>query len=1054
MRTALATLVLAFLALAEGEGAARSEIHKIYVPYEKLDEVLGTDKERVLVPYKEFLELWSLKYGPKPGVDRPPVPFTVEAATYEGGVREGLAAFRATLEIEVFTDAWQRVPLPYRDVAFEEITVDGEPGVLLPGTAGYELVLRGKGRRRVEARFVAGIVRGKDTATTSFALPPAPLHRLAFAVPGKGTEISIEPARAFTTATEADTTRILAFLGPQSEVKLVWRFRPEEVEREPALLFATDLLDLRVEERVLRGDARFDLEVLRAAVDELFVRVPEGVQVLEVEGADIKTWGFADPARTTLRVALHKEVLGRYALRLGFEAPVTVPGSVAVPGFAIPAAARERGFLRIASAEGVGLRPGRAENVFQVDLDQLPGPLQGGERALGFRFPAQPFALALETERIAPRVTLASRVRLLVERRTFALDAELNYRVERSGLFGLAIALPEGIALTEVGPADLVDGWRETVEEGRRTLFVDLKGRRIGGFTLRLAGVAPLDLEKGTLVVPLPKAAGLDREEGTLGVFLDPGIKATATASGVIPLEPAALLREDPFRGPAELPLAFAWRWRGGGAAVSFALEAQKPKVTCEVRTAVQGEESRARVAVDLAYRVEYTGVETFRFRVPKHLVERLKVEGRNLREKPSADDPVEQGKEATATYTVSLQGPALGEVLIHLEYDDVFREAIRVNATQPVLLPSVTPLDVERATAFVAVRKAPVLKAEVGPEADYEQIDAVELPAPMRSDDVFLSLRRLSGPAPLTLLFTKHEYRQVADLVVRHVHLETVLADGGRATTTAFLELMNNDRQFLAVRLPDGAEILELLVDGKPEKPRVGEGQLLLVPLLTGLRKDAVFRAAIAYTHPVENRGLAFRATRVAGPTLPATEERAAPFQALLTWRVHYPAAWRVTGFGGNVVPAGRDAERGSWLYALLQRVGRFLEPVPHEAGAPADARIPEFREIVPMYRERESVASVFANGTGDGTVEIRHVSRGFAAALVALAAALGAAAVLLLSRRVPPLRAGAGVALLALALLATSGPGWSLFWNGVLAAAAIAAVARKVVETRRAKA
>ena len=28
------------------------ELHKIYVPYSKLNEVFGTDKERVMVPYK------------------------------------------------------------------------------------------------------------------------------------------------------------------------------------------------------------------------------------------------------------------------------------------------------------------------------------------------------------------------------------------------------------------------------------------------------------------------------------------------------------------------------------------------------------------------------------------------------------------------------------------------------------------------------------------------------------------------------------------------------------------------------------------------------------------------------------------------------------------------------------------------------------------------------------------------------------------------------------------------------------------------------------------
>ena len=51
----------------------------------------------------------------------------------------------------------------------------------------------------------------------------------------------------------------------------------------------------------------------------------------------------------------------------------------------------------------------------------------------------------------------------------------------------------------------------------------------------------------------------------------------------------------------------------------------------------------------------------------------------------------------------------------------------------------------------------------------------------------------------------------------------------------------------------------------------------------------------------------------------LPAFEESAAPFQALLTWSVHYPAAWQVTGFDGNVEPDEEGALGGSWLQRAI---------------------------------------------------------------------------------------------------------------------------------------
>jgi hypothetical protein len=102
MRLTLVLLLLATAARAQETAERAPELHKIFVPYKKLDELLGTDKERVMVPYKEFLELWRLKYGPNASPDRPPVPFVVESAAYQGRIVDGVASFQATIEIEVF----------------------------------------------------------------------------------------------------------------------------------------------------------------------------------------------------------------------------------------------------------------------------------------------------------------------------------------------------------------------------------------------------------------------------------------------------------------------------------------------------------------------------------------------------------------------------------------------------------------------------------------------------------------------------------------------------------------------------------------------------------------------------------------------------------------------------------------------------------------------------------------------------------------------------------------------------------------------------------------
>jgi hypothetical protein len=1043
MMKRLALLLLA----AAGFAQEAPELHKIYVPYTKLEEVLGTDKERVMVPYQEFLELWKLKYGPKAEPGKPPVPFVVESATYEGRVQEGIAGFTATLEIEVLAEGWQRVPLAFSKVAFEEVTVDGAAGVLSPSGQGYELLLKGVGRHKVDARFVAGIARGKEFATCAFDLPAVPLHKLSFRVPGKGTEIKLEPARAMTTTTEGDETLLLAFLGPQPNVQLTWRYQAEEVHKEPPLVFATDLVAMTVEERVLRGLATFDLQVLRTPSSAFRVRVPAGVQVLEVTGANLKTWTFADEARTLLDVTLHEAAAGAYQLGVAFETPFEVPGPLPLPVLRLEGAARERGFLRVKGAEGVGLRPAALENAFQIDVNALPDPLKVNERALGFRFPALPYGVTLTTERIAPRVTVFSRARLEVERRRLKLNQVLSYNVERAGVFSLKVEVPEWLNLTQVGDEQLVDTRTDAVEGGRRVLTLELRGRRLGRFDLAVTGEAPLDLAAGKLDVPLVRPLGADIEEGTLGVYMDPGIKAAATVKGVIPIEPAQLQQEDQF--PSPQPLSFAYRWHGGGASVSFAVEARKPKVTCDVLYAIQADEGKVRIRADLLFDVQFTGVETFRFRVPKSIVERLKVEGMNIREKPHADDPIEEGKIPTTTYTVTLQRETLGRVAMWVEYDEVFKEPLKVNEQGGVAVPQILPLGVESSNAFVAVRKSPALKVDA--EGPWEEVDPAELPEALRSTDTFLALRRLDEPEPFRLELTRHEYQPVADVVVRLSYLKTVLADEKTATTTAFFEVLNNDRQFLAVELPEESQIQDLRVAGKPEKPRLGEGHVLLVPLETGLRKDASFEVAIAYTHPVKTSGALVRETSIRGPRLPAWGEGTKPFQALLSWNVYYPKAWRATGFHGNVTAADLEGARGTWLRRAIDALGSLVRPLGEAPERGPNVRQVPFKDIVPQPTQVESVQRLFWNGTGDGELRISHTSVAMGVLLVILATGLAGAGVFFLARKVKPWRAGSAVAFLALVMLAFVGPGWAGFWNGALAGAVVTAVAVWVLERRK---
>ena len=67
------------------------------------------------------------------------------------------------------------------------------------------------------------------------------------------------------------------------------------------------------------------------------------------------------------------------------------------------------------------------------------------------------------------------------------------------------------------------------------------------------------------------------------------------------------------------------------------------------------------------------------------------------------------------------------------VEYDDVFKEPLKVNEQGAVAVPQILPLGVESSNAFVAVRKSPALK--VGVEGPWEEVDPAELPEALRHE-------------------------------------------------------------------------------------------------------------------------------------------------------------------------------------------------------------------------------------------------------------------------------------------------------------------------------
>jgi nucleoid-associated protein YgaU len=130
-----------------------------------------------------------------------------------------------------------------------------------------------------------------------------------------------------------------------------------------------------------------------------------------------------------------------------------------------------------------------------------------------------------------------------------------------------------------------------------------------------------------------------------------------------------------------------------------------------------------------------------------------------------------------------------------------------------------------------------------IGPAGLDVRPDRVENAAALEPGDYPPELAALSG-SPLLYGFsftrapsigvTAARRSEVAltSTLVEELQASTVLAADGFEVTKTKLKIRNNTREFLAVRLPAGAQLTHCLVEGEPVRPARGEGGALLVPL------------------------------------------------------------------------------------------------------------------------------------------------------------------------------------------------------------------------------
>lgn len=876
--------------------AVRQE-HVIYLPFENLREALENEDSSIVLPYAQFLEMWNKLTKPDQPIEVPPVSAVITRTDYLGTVKGDLVHLEGTLDIEVLSSGWARLPVEFGDASIGSVKTEND-AVLLRGVGDgrYEILVQGQGKHRITLTLVVGVKSTAEGRSFVVQCPAVGVSNLELEIPESDLAVQVSPRRTSELRSEGNkTTRVRAVLGSTNQFTVSWQPKSGTLDQAAGLADVTDAIAVDIGDGVVHTHAVLDFQILRGGLDELIVEVPADQRLLDVQVPGIRDWQsekVEDSQR--IKVRLHAPATEDIRLELHTEVPISEQafqvGQVRAVGVA-----RESGILAVRGAEDVGLEYVQREAITRIDGADAPESLQK-PRSTFYKFFTPDHKLSILVSQLEPRIVVDSHLSILLDKARVTTRGEFRFQISRTGVFSLAFRLPVGFQVDEVR-TDSMERFEVTEEESSQTLTVYLTKKLLGELEVFVTASQSQGKAAGELTLPLPEPINATREQGLVAVIAPKSLEVK-TDSASLRAARAATPGELVSKGfHAEVPegstLAAAFSFVTRPVEIVQTITERPRRTTVVVGTVANVKEDIVQVTTTFRYQIEFAGTDTFRLAVPAAVSDRLRVEGDGIKERRRAEEPSDEG---WVEWTIVLHSEAIGEYSFVASYDQ--RISVPDEGTEVELRP-IQALDADRESGEFAILKDRALSVAAAPTG-LEEIDPRELSQAIVATQPYLAYRYFEHPAQLTLNITKHELQDVVETVVRRAYIEAVITEEGPVTVRARYELKSSERQRLAVTLRN-PRILGMAVAGQtvaPEKGPTAQGgnpddKTYLINVARTADSDEPFQIAMVYETPTDQEKLG-----VAGPLrlpLPRFDEGVKVQQVYV--RIWVPKDYRLVG-------------------------------------------------------------------------------------------------------------------------------------------------------------
>lgn len=785
---------------------------KIFVPYKNLKEVLDKKEQGVFIPYSDFLKLWeeATKKPPVKEIAPPPMDAAIIHATYKGEVHDEIVEFHGELKISAIKDKWAKLILKFDNVALTGASLNDQPPLMSPKDNGLELVMPEKGEYTLKVDFSTRVQSLPGKKTINFNLPSSPLTKLDITMPGTDLDIKIEPMLSQKTSVSNGKTEFSAFIASSGSVSIGWLVKSEETTAK-SLIFSKSVSELSIMEAVYSLRTAFHLSIIQAKTDTLELKIPKLLNLVSVEGNNIKEWALGDDG--ILKVTLYEKISGDYLLKIRtekFRNPDEA--NFDFPAIEVRDALRQEGMIAVEGEASLKIKVAKSGQLTQIDSAEISNQLSIKNPIYVFKFFRLPFELGFDILKIRPKITASQKIVVSFSETLIDYATRIEYQIKDAGIFELNLLIPEGFRVVEAGTNESVETFSLNTENNKNILKIILKNKAFGSFVIPVRLEA--DKEDKNFSLECPKLFCLDaeKEEGVIAFALKKNLKLST--QNIKALRPVSI---EELIGMGFSPVdqlreyAAGYKYTTVEYECKMDIEKRSTKVMALVERTVSIEETSVKYSDRIQYTILYAPVRHFKIQVPQNTGKEAAIVGEGIKEKLWTVDE----KTGTGTWDIELHAPVMDTYDIHISMEEKIPE-IQIGETRNINLPELVVPEVFNETGYISIIKSHTIELDDKPQ-NLESIDSKELPPSMDQTQSTLAFRYFSHPLSLALGCTKHDYEKVLSAIVTQAHFDIVVSEEGVAKTEALFLVKNTNRQSLEIVMPDGTEkIYSVLISGK----------------------------------------------------------------------------------------------------------------------------------------------------------------------------------------------------------------------------------------------